>query len=576
MDKNFIIAILLSTLIIIIFASPQYQKMFGKNVTTVPGAEQAISDSLKTRETMRSGEPVFPERSDVKTDSDVMSIPDMSKEKQTVGEIVQINRPPAAEDITLENDDMKVQISTKGGVITRVLLKKYNGKMPDEPVQILTEGESWYAGSITESDKNILFSDLIFAQKTVSENHAEITAELPGNKTITIDYSLDSNGYILKTHLDLSGNWNNPAAYFTWHGPINQTEKPFKMIRIWPFSMFMGDETNTFNKLVYLGQGERNITDSNGKEKVKRIYSNEGSQKIEVKKRGEEQDYFIGDLDWFAVRNKYFMTAAIPKEKMRWQAISRSSNTGLEKWFDFTLIKKISDGNTDIDIYMGPMSYDIIREYGRNLTEAMELSFRFIRPLSIGFLWMIKKLHSFIPNWGLVIILFSLIIKVILYPLSKTSYDSMSKMSKLQPQINELKSKYKNNTQMLHKATMELYKKEGVNPFSGCLPTLLQMPVFFALYPVVGRAFELRQAMFIPHWIEDLSLPDPYYILPVAMGISMFFQSRTTMKDPNQKPMLYIMPVMMVILFANFSSGLTLYWFLFNITSYLQQKLHHS
>jgi YidC/Oxa1 family membrane protein insertase len=100
------------------------------------------------------------------------------------------------------------------------------------------------------------------------------------------------------------------------------------------------------------------------------------------------------------------------------------------------------------------------------------------------------------------------------------------------------------------------------------------MPVFFALYPVVGRAFELRQAMFIPYWIEDLSRPDPFYIIPVAMGISMFFQMKPTMVDPNQKMTLYIMPVIMTILFANFSAGLTLYWFLFTILSYLQQRMH--
>ena len=121
---------------------------------------------------------------------------------------------------------------------------------------------------------------------------------------------------------------------------------------------------------------------------------------------------------------------------------------------------------------------------------------------------------------------------------------------------------------------MALYKKEGVNPFGGCLPMLFQMPVFFALYPVIGRSFELRQAMFIPHWIEDLSRPDPFYILPIAMGISMFLQMKLTTKDPNQKAMLYVMPVVMVFLFANFSSGLTLYWFLFNVMSFMQQKIH--
>ena len=102
------------------------------------------------------------------------------------------------------------------------------------------------------------------------------------------------------------------------------------------------------------------------------------------------------------------------------------------------------------------------------------------------------------------------------------------------------------------------------------------MPVFFALYPVVGRSFELRQAMFIPHWIDDLSRPDPFYILPIAMGLSMFFQQKATMKDPNQKAMLYMMPVMMVMFFLNLSAGLSLYFFLFNILSHLQQSIHRT
>ncbi len=162
------------------------------------------------------------------------------------------------------------------------------------------------------------------------------------------------------------------------------------------------------------------------------------------------------------------------------------------------------------------------------------------------------------------IIVFSIFIKMILYPLTHKSFISMRKMSSLQPRITELREKFKDKPQKLHHATMELYKAEGVNPFSSCLPTLLQMPVFFALFPVVGRSFELRQAMFIPHWIEDLSRPDPFYLLPIAMGVSMFFQMKQTMTDPNQKAMLYVMPFMMIILFSNFSAGLTMYWaFLF-------------
>lgn len=203
----------------------------------------------------------------------------------------------------------------------------------------------------------------------------------------------------------------------------------------------------------------------------------------------------------------------------------------------------------------------------------MEFSWRFIRPLSIAFLWLIKKIQIGVKNWGLVIIIFTVIIKLLLHPLSRSSMKSMHKMAALQPQINEIREKHKNNTQRQHLEIMELYKREGINPLGGCLPLLLQMPFFFALFPVIGQSFELRNAMFIPHWIDDLSRPDPYFILPIAMGLSMFFQQKATMKDPNQQAMVYIMPIFMVILFANFSAGLTLYWFMFNILTSIHQKL---
>jgi YidC/Oxa1 family membrane protein insertase len=267
------------------------------------------------------------------------------------------------------------------------------------------------------------------------------------------------------------------------------------------------------------------------------------------------------------------MAAVIPAEKMRWKAASTFERDQTGNRFDFAITKKVSDGPVGISLYMGPIMYEELKAYGHGLTHVMDLSWRILRPIAVLFLWMFRKLHTFIPNWGLVLIVFSIIIKFALYPLSKSSTDSMKKMSKLQPQIGALREKYKNDPQRVHKATMELYKQEGVNPFGGCLPMLLQMPIFIALYPVVGSAFELRQAMFIPRWIEDLSRPDPFYILPVAMGISMYLQQRTTMTDPSQRPMLYMMPALMVIFFANFSAGLTLYWLMFNLLSWAQQEL---
>ena len=332
-----------------------------------------------------------------------------------------------------------------------------------------------------------------------------------------------------------------------------------------------------YSKISYLGDGDRTIIESDGETEEKRIFTTDSAQKLIFKKDRGARDRFRGELNWCAVRSKYFMAAAIPKDIKRWRASSEARIVNYQDkdmmWFDFTLSKPLSAGDTALDIYIGPISYGTLKSYQENLTEIMELSWRFIRPISIAFLWIIKKIHRVIPNWGLVIIIFSIFIKIILYPLSKSSLRSMHKMSSLQPKITELREKYKNNPQKQHTEIMGLYKSEGINPLGGCLPMLFQMPVFFALYPVVGRAFELRKAMFIPYWIEDLSRPDPYFILPVAMGISMFFQMKTTTKDPNQKAMLYVMPVLMVFMFSNFSSGLTLYWFMFNVMTFIQQKL---
>ena len=581
MDKNFFIAILLSLVIIILYSSPQYQKRFGRGLPISPKTETTAGDSLQTTDSRRPTAPTAPIVTNKREET--VTSPDETPEAETETAEktpLQINIPETENPVILENSDVKVTISPRGAAITGVILTKFNGVNEDERVYMVKEGESWYDGYIVDGDFALALDRLVFSSQSENGRKAVLTAELSGNMSITREFTLDDSGYLIQTSTRLTGAWDDPVLHTSWHGPINETEIPYKALRIWPFSMMMRDDRYAYQKLVYLGDGNRK-TIVNGDEKTKsggkRIFPKEDhGQKIDARKSGSGEDTFDGDLDWYAVRNKYFISVAIPDDKMHWSAHSTYSSTGKEKWFDFTLTKRISDGSADLDIYTGPISYDILKGYGRDLTEAMELSFRFIRPISILFLWLFKKLHTFISNWGIVIILFSLIIKVVLYPLSKTSYDSMRRMSSLQPQINLLKEKYKNNPQMLQKATMELYKKEGVNPFSSCLPTLLQLPVFLALYPVVGRAFELRQAMFIPHWIEDLSRPDPFYILPIAMGISMFFQSKTTMKDPNQKPMLYIMPVMMVILFANFSSGLTLYWFLFNITSYLQQTIHRS
>ena len=194
--------------------------------------------------------------------------------------------------------------------------------------------------------------------------------------------------------------------------------------------------------------------------------------------------------------------------------------------------------------------------------------------LSIGFFWILKNIYKVVGNWGLAIILVTVLIKAVFYKLSESSCCSMAKMRDLMPKIQALKERYADDKQKLHQATMDLYKQEKINPLNlgGCLPMLIQIPFFIALYYVLIGAVELRQAPFI-FWIQDLSMRDPYYVLPILMGISMFLQQRLTptSADPAQAKMMMFMPVIFTVFFLNFPSGLVLYWFVSNVLSILQQ-----
>lgn len=209
-----------------------------------------------------------------------------------------------------------------------------------------------------------------------------------------------------------------------------------------------------------------------------------------------------------------------------------------------------------------------------------------IKPFSIGVLWSLRLVHRFVPNYGVVLLLFSIVVKLLVWPLTQKSYVSMKRMQLLQPKMKALQEKHKGNAQKLQQEMGALYKEHKVNPIGGCLPTVLQMPLLYALFIVFRTTIELRGAPFVL-WIKDLSMPDvlfqlpftiPFYgdhvcVLPLIMALSTFLQSKSTMTDPNQKAMLYMMPLMFIFLFNNFPSGLTLYYTLFNLLSWGQQKM---
>lgn len=328
---------------------------------------------------------------------------------------------------------------------------------------------------------------------------------------------------------------------------------------------------------------------------AKAYVSATGSTEQFKKTDGEIQTISGQNIDWTAVRTKYFVAAIAPKDRkgleVRVKGEALPTEKKKEKWKKFSVDLRMPFLNDDLErdsfiVYCGPLDYDIIREYGLGFESMMDFGWKIIEPFSKAVLWSLKKIHIFVSNYGLVLIIFSILIKIIVYPLTHKSYQSMQKMQGLQPLIAELKEKYGKDPQRLNKETMKLYKEYGVNPLGGCLPMLLQMPLLYSLFIIFRATIELRGAGFV-WWIKDLSSPDtiatlpfeiPLYgdcvnVLPLLMGATMFLQQKMSMQDPKQKMMAYMMPIFFTLLFNSFPSGLTLYYTLFNVLSIAQQKL---
>jgi YidC/Oxa1 family membrane protein insertase len=202
----------------------------------------------------------------------------------------------------------------------------------------------------------------------------------------------------------------------------------------------------------------------------------------------------------------------------------------------------------------------------------LTVDYGWLTVISQPLFWLLSQIHDLVGNWGWAIILMTVLIKLVFYKLSETSGKSMAKMRKLQPRLKSLQERYADDRQKLSQAMMELYKKEKVNPAAGCLPILVQMPVFLALYWVLLESVEMRQAPFAL-WIQDLSSRDPYFILPLLMGITMWFQQKLNPAppDPMQAKIMQLLPVIFTVFFAFFPAGLVLYWFVNNLLAILQQ-----
>jgi YidC/Oxa1 family membrane protein insertase len=287
-----------------------------------------------------------------------------------------------------------------------------------------------------------------------------------------------------------------------------------------------------------------------------------------------------GNYGWAAAMSNYFMSAVLPANTEGLTLKGRLQNAvyrvALER--PDTLVNPGEAKTLELSYWYGPKDRVLLKDAPNNLVQSIDLGMFSI--IAVALMWLLDFFHAYVGNWGIAIILLTIVIKILFWPLTAKSYKSMEKMKKLSPMMQKIREKHAGDKETMNKEIMGLYKTYGVNPASGCMPILVQLPVFFGLYQALMTAIELRHSSFITYlpgtdwlWLADLSAKDPTYITPLLMGATMFIQQKLTPAagDPTQQKIMMFMPVVFTFLFLQFPSGLVVYWLVNNVLSIAQQ-----
>lgn len=483
--------------------------------------------------------------------------------------------------LTVETPLYKVEINSTGGKFNRVFLKKY---------------KEWYGGHVqlinTKDGGDLNLSFVTRDGKLISTTYFEFQPEFSENFINLTDKDSVTKSFVLKI-TDTS--FIRKKFTFYKDRYFVRVDFEFKgMEKVISGNRYSLDWENGIRFV------EKNTFDEATFAKVDYYAANELFN-FDATSFGEKIEKKIsGVFDWVGIRNKYFVITILPLQQdpdglleLRGEKKALRNGGVIDK-YSISISKNVNNfvyAKDAYNIYFGPIEYNTLKEHHPTMTSIVDfgsfLGLTFIiRPIAeYLMLPLLKFLHSFIPNYGIVIIIFSIIIKIILHPLTKQSMNSMKKMQLLQPMMNEIREKYKDDPQKMNQEVMKLYQTYGINPAGGCLPILLQMPILIALYGLFRATIELRQQPFIL-WITDLSVPDTIVHLPfrlpifmineisglaLLLGLTMFIQQKMTVTDPRQKALVYIMPILLTLLFNSFPSGLNLYYFMFNLFSIAQQ-----
>ena len=460
--------------------------------------------------------------------------------------------------ISVSNDVLALKIDTNGGDIVEAKLLKFDTEQGNGiPFTILRNDKDRYVAQSGLTGAQGL--DRVIPGRPIYQTSAT-TYQANANEPLVIDlnyvdntglsvtkrFTLNYDSYAINVEYIISNNTAN-AASVQMYAQLKQTTL-----------------IDTGSGLIPTYKGTAYSTTEDVYEKYD--FSDIEEADLNVSTRG----------GWVAMLQHYFVSSWVPEKTADNQLYSRySSNRDAVIGFKAPAItiEPNSTATTSATFYVGPKDQDVLESIEENLDLTIDYGFLFM--ISQPLFWLLIKIQSIVTNWGVAIIIITLIVKGAMYPLTKAQYTSMAKMRALQPKMTQLKERFGDDKQKMSQAMMELYRKEKVNPAGGCLPLIIQMPIFLALYWVFLESVELRHAPFML-WIQDLSAQDPFYILPVLMGVSMFIMQKMqpmTVQDPMQQKIMQYMPVMFTVFFFWFPSGLVLYWLVSNIISIVQMKI---
>ena len=472
----------------------------------------------------------------------------------------------AARTIVVKTDLYTAEIDPAGGVITRVALAAHRDlDRPDAPYQVLQKtAERTYVAQSgllgTGMPNHRTTYEVLPGPRELAAGadrlELKLQATAPNGDKVAQVLTFHRGSYVIDVAYDVTNSGTEPIAPFAYFQLTRDTKQTGLHNPMAPAS-FTGpaiyNETDKYKKIEFAD--------------IDKLAADPTKKLPHVK---------TADNGWAGMVEQYFVAAWLPSDEKKTprEFYTRKLDNGLYSVGVIVPVGTVAAGATGVvhvPLYVGPQDQDVLATLAKGLD--LVVDYGIFTVIAAPLFWLLKWLHGFVHNWGWAIILLTIIIKSAFYPLNHASARSMAKMKVIAPKLKVLQERYANDKQQLQVKMMEMYKQEKINPLGGCLPILVQIPVFIALYWVLLSAVELRHAPWIL-WIHDLSAPDPYFVLPVLYAITAFLQvklSPTPISDPVQAKVMQIMPVAFSVMFIFFPSGLVLYWLVNNMIQIFQQ-----